>query len=122
MSAGNFTLSFYATNASFIAPARIQPETLLATFGSGPNATPGGPATAGIPRIIISKSRKAYGIHPRTVTVRFTATPPTGYALGQTYTIPVLTQGAWDAVTDGATGTYLGVATVVVSKAPEIVK
>jgi len=123
MSAGVFELYFYETNGGLKSAIRLQPETIQAVLGGAVNASATGPATVGSPRVRVSASRRANGIHPRTVTVRFTTgTAPTGYAMGQTYTLPVLTETVWDGITDGAAMTYLGTTGTVVSKDSEKIK
>lgn len=122
MSAGAFSRSKYQTNDANVVPVRVQPETISAGFGQGTNAPPAGSVIAGFPSANVSRSRRSIGIHVRTVTVAFTATPPIGYLANQTYSIPVLTSSVWDAIVVGSAGTYLGTATEVVSKSPEIIR
>lgn len=118
--AGAFTLSKYETDNDNVVPIKVQPETLTANVGSA-NAAPSGAVEAGFPSAQVSKGRRAIGINARTVSVKFTATPPTGYATNATYRIPIMTKTVWDAATKGTTGTYLGVAIIVVGKSPEAI-
>ena len=122
MSAGAFQIEKYQDNTTTrVYPIRVQPETLAATFGGTANAVTTDPVTE--PTFAqISRSNGGYGVRPRKVTVRFTAAPPTGYKADQTYSIPILTAALWDSINPASVGEYLGVATVVVSKAPESVR
>lgn len=70
MSAGNFILSRYQADNGAIHPIRLQPETLAASIGTV-NVAPTGTVTVGL-RAKVSKTKRAYGLGPRTVTVRFT--------------------------------------------------
>lgn len=121
MSAGVFTLVSYRTDDAVLVPARVQPETLAATFGGTINAAATGAPAAGYPTVVISKSKRSNGIHPRTVTVRITAGLPTGYVSPGTFTIPCMTKTAYDAATKGAAAGYLGGTGLVVGKSPEAI-
>ena len=119
MSAGAFQISKYAANdGTSIYPVRLQPETIAADFDGTANDEPAGATTEPL-FAKVSRSNGAYGVRPRKVTFRFTGTPPTGYKADQTYDIPILQAALWDSINPGTTGNYLGVATQVVSKAPE---
>jgi hypothetical protein len=121
MSAGIFEDSFYTDDYDHVRPIRIQPETRGLNIGGQANSAPAGPAAAGMSYARVSGSKRTYGVTPRKVSIRFTGTPPTGYAANQTYRIPVLIPGHWKAYTDPKlqTGTYLGAACVVVGKSAE---
>lgn len=121
MSAGPFTETFYTDDYDNVRPIRVQPETLTLSIGGQANSAPTGPATAGAGYVRVSGGKRTYGITPRKVSIRFTGTPPAGYAANQTYRIPVLIPGHWKAYTDPKlqTGTYLGVACQVVGKSAE---
>lgn len=120
MSAGLFTYSRYEANAGGIYRIRIQPETASANIG-GANAPPSGTINQqGTVRV--TGGNRQFGIKARSVTVKFTGTPPTGYASNQLYRIPILTEALWDGLNLGDTGTYLGVACEVVGKSPERVR
>lgn len=121
MSSGAFEDSFYTDDYDNVRPIRIQPETRGLNIGGQANSAPAGPATSGAGYVRVSGGKRTYGITPRKVSIRFTATPPAGYKEGQTYRIPVLVPGHWKAYTDPKlqTGTYLGVACVVVGKSAE---
>jgi hypothetical protein len=119
MSAGAFVLSKYADNAGIIHAIRVQPETLAAQVVTTANAAPTAGVTAGALRTRAKGSRRRYGQRARGVVMRFTAAPPTGYLANQNYSIPILVKATWDLATDAGVGTYLGVATVIVSKYDE---
>lgn len=102
-----------------IHPIRVQPETLAATFDGTANAAPSGPATSDI-SAQVTGSRRGLGLFARYVTVIFTATPPTGYLANQRYKIVVPSDTVYDGINVNDTGTYLGVATQVISKTPEV--
>ena len=121
MSAGSFINSFYTAGSGLVHPIRLQPETLTLTIGGQANSAPAGPADAGTGFVRVSGGKRTYGVTPRKVAIRFTATPPTGYAVGQIYRIPVLIPGHYQAYIEPKlqTGTYLGVACQVVGKSEE---
>ena len=122
MSAGAFTTdSKYETNQGSIHAIRLQPETLALTIGETANTSPDGAVDSPF-RARVSRSNGAYGLKPRTVTVRFTAAPPEGYKADQTYTLPVLQPTLWDTANAGTVCEYLGVAGVVVSTSPESIR
>jgi len=120
MSAGAFTLSKYQADDGTIYPVRVQPETITLNVGAA-NSAPSG-AVDGPVYAKVSKSKRAYGVGCRKVSFRFTATPPTGYLAGQTYSLPVLTPTVYSGATSGTTGTYLSTAIVVVGRSPESVR
>lgn len=126
MSAGAFTLTGYEADygdGTAIHPIRIQPETAALVINAVNNT---GSATVNISNPIsaqVSRSRKALGLHSRMVSIRFTATPPTGYLANQILRVPLLNQSIKEVAVAGATGTYLGVAIQVVSNfSPEVVR
>lgn len=120
MSQGEFVNSFYETdtgNGGDVVRCRVQPETLAATIAGVVNAGNTGPAT--IPGSAkASKGIREYGIGMRSVTLRWTGAPPTGYS-GDDVRIPVLMEATYIDWTLGATGTYLGAAVEVVGRNPE---
>lgn len=122
MSAGVFTRARYETNLGVVVPIRVQPETLTAVLGSANNASADEDITIGYPRAVSSRSQRSPGIHARTVTLKFTAAPPTGYAVGQTYRIPVMQEEVWNALGEGIECNYLGVAAEVVSVRAEKIR
>ena len=120
MSAGPFTNSSYETVAGPVHPIVIQPETQALILGGATNDPPAGPITNEI-TAYTRKPKNRYGLGARNVRLSWTdpAAPPTGYQPYQTFLVPILTPGLFDAVTVGTTGTYLGVGVTVVSKLPE---
>jgi hypothetical protein len=124
MSAGAFSSAFYemsSENGGFKLRCRVQPETLAATVAGEANAGVAGPATAP-GSATISQGRRTAGVNMRYVSLRWTATPPTGYLAGATVRIPVLDPSVFADWTLGATGTYLGAAVEVVGRVGETVK
>ena len=119
MSAGVFTRSRYEDDDNEIHPIRVQPETLTATFNSVANSAPTGAVTSSI-SAQVTGSRRGLGLFARYATVVFTGTPPDGYATGQSYKIVVPNPTVFDGITVGQTGTYLTVATQVISKTAEV--
>lgn len=121
MSAGAFTRTFYEEDGGDIHPIRVQPETLAAEFNSVANTAPSGPADSDI-SAQVTGSRRGLGLFARYVTVVFTATPPTGYEAGNYYRIVVPSLTVYNGITINSAGTYLGVATQVISKTDEVQK
>jgi hypothetical protein len=121
MSSGQFERSFYATDDGTIVPFRVQPETLAADFNGTVNDGATGPAAAGMPTASISRSRRAYGIHARYVTVAWD-TAPADYDDRGLLDIHVPIKATWDAITKGSTVTYLGGTAKVVQKTPELIR
>lgn len=121
MSAGAFTRTFYADDDGDIHPIRLQPETLEAEFNSVVNAAPAGPTDSDI-SAQVTGSRRGLGLFARYVTVKFTATPPTGYLANSVYKITVPSLTVYNGITVNSAGEYLGVATQVISKTDEVQK
>jgi hypothetical protein len=121
MSAGPFKLSKYQTNSQTIHPIKIQEETEELVIDGVTNSPPALNYGPGAQWVRVSGGTRQLGIHPRKIGVRFTGDVPDGYAEGQTYYIPVLTEAAFNdyTITTGLTGTYLGEAVVVVGNSPE---
>lgn len=120
MSAGAFSRSRYQTDEGEIHPIRVQPETILANVGAANTAPTGSVTQSAFAKV--SKGRREYGIGARSVSVIFTATPPVGYKLDQTYRIPILTPTAFSAALVGGTGTYLSTAIEIISKNTEQIR
>ena len=120
MSAGAFVSSRYQADNGDIRGIRVQPETLAANIG-GLNSAPTGAINA-TGRARVGGGNRQYGIKARSVTIRFTSTPPDGYKADQLYRIPIMTPARFNAIDTDDTGTYLGVACVVVGKNPERVR
>ena len=120
MSAGSFEAGKYEANNGNIYAVRVQPETKGLTIGSNSNTYPTGAVDqAGrFPLNLGGKRRRPFSA--RSVSIRFTATPPDGYAANSVIRVPVFRQAFYDGITVGAsTGTYLGVAIEVVGKSAE---
>jgi hypothetical protein len=123
MSAGEFQRAVYETNEGNFANLRVQPETLAAVVDSVANAEAVGTVNQEA-SAQVSKGKRNIGINARTVTLKFTATPPDGYS-GDPVTIPALTPAFYTACnpnSNTATGTYLGVAVRAVGRSPEKVR
>lgn len=118
---GQFSnVGYESSVGTFIFPIKVQPETLAVAFNSVANAAPAGAITANLPSAIISRSRRSIGVHPRTVSVKVTATGVgANNALGTIIQIPVLTKAAYAAYTKGQTGTYQDDTVKVVGKTEE---
>lgn len=121
MSGGVFETGRYTDDNAAIRGIRVQPETKALTIGGTTNAYAAG-AVDTSPRAKVSGSRRAYGVHARKVTVRFTATAPTGYKDGGTTTIPWFNPTTFAALTELATGTYQGAPVELVGKSAEKIK
>lgn len=120
MSSGATVKSKYGSNGGDTYSIRLQPETLLLTLDAVANAAP---AAATDQKVFakVGGSRRSYGVHTRTVTIRFTA-PKTDYLANATITLPWLVPGTWEELAPDATGTYLGTACELVGKSPERIK
>jgi hypothetical protein len=120
MSAGAFVLTKYQIgSAGGIHPVRVQPETVLASFGGVLNAAPAGATTSSL-RLNVSNGRRKKPGALRKVRVKLTGgTLPPGYLAGSSLTIVALTQAAFAAAVDGAAVAYLGATGVVVGRSPE---
>jgi hypothetical protein len=119
MSAGNFTSSKYEAGSGGIYRIRVQPETLALAIDSVAN----GPPAGAIDQATSARARggkRQFGVIARTVTLQFTASPPTGYS-GDNVIVPVMTPDTYDFYTETLekTGTYLGAAVKVVGQSPE---
>jgi hypothetical protein len=121
MSAGAFEYSRYASGSGLVYRIRVQPETLAMVIDGSTNAA-APDSIDGIGTIKTSAGNRAFGIKPRTVTVRFTSTLPTGYKAGTLITLPWMVADTWEELTNGDTGTYLGQAIELVSKKAENVR
>lgn len=121
MSEGRFDSSFYALDNGDIAPLRVQPETLQADFGGSTNDGATGPATPGLPSVSLSRSRSAYGIHPRYVTASWD-TAPTDYDDRGSVRIVVPIKATFDAIAKGDTFSYVGGTAKVIQKYPEFIR
>jgi hypothetical protein len=120
MSAGNFTRTFYESDGNVVYRARVQPETLALDIGGSTNDAPAGPAT-GEGSAKMNGGTRELGINARSVTLAWTATPPTGYDANAVVRVPVMTPAFFQAISLGDTGTYLGAAIEVVSLKSEAI-
>ena len=120
MSAGSFLSTRYEADSGTIYRIRVQPETVAASIG-GANTAPAG-AIDGESSARVGGGNRKIGVKARSVTVRWTGTPPTGYAENQLLRVPILTPARYSAIALGSTGTYLGIAVEVVGKNPERVR
>ena len=125
MASGPFVNVRYAAaygGGTNVHPIRIQPETLGAVFGAPPvtNVAPGAAVTSPI-SAKVSGSKRSIGLNTRKLSLKFSGTPPAGYLANATITIPWL-QPFPASFAKGVTGTYLGVAAIIVSLSPEYVK
>lgn len=118
---GLFSQSKYqASDGTFIYPIKLQPETISATFGGVANVEPAAAVTQFLPSAKATGSKNSIGMHPRTATVKITATGVVAAnALGSLVRIPILTKTtAWK---KGDVGVYQGDTAVVVRLSPEAV-
>lgn len=123
MSAGEFEISVYETNAGNFAGVKVQPETLEAIVDNTTNVAGAGPVNQE-GRASVSGGKRSNGINCRTVTLEWTAAPPDGYS-GDPVTIPALTPAFYAACNPNnasATGSYLGAAVRAYGRSPETVK
>lgn len=121
MSSGAFIRSFYELNSGEVASIRVQPETLALSLGGGANAAATGPAD--VPGSAkVSGGARSIGINARKVSIVFTGTPPEGYKADSPISLPWLIPNTWEALSPGATGTYLGAAVELIGKSPERIR
>lgn len=123
MSAGAFVVSRYqaAYNAAQIHPIKVQPETLALVINAVTNDPPVAAATSPI-SASVSSGKRQLGLTAAKVSIRFSAAPPAGYLANSTIRLPLLNTAIRAAAVRSATGTYLGVAIIVVSNfSPEVV-
>lgn len=115
----------YKSDTGVFYPVKVQPETLLAVLNGIVNSAPTVPITGGDlseNSAKISGSRRSYGTHTRTVSLRFTGVVPSGYKAGGTVTIPILDPDVYLGIKKNQTGTYLGNPVKIVSKRPEVIR
>lgn len=116
MSAGPFLLSKYETDDGTVLPIRVQFETLTVAD----NAEPDGGADG--PFVKVSGSRRAYGVHPRKITLS-RSVGSDDYGSAKAYArVVMLTSAAYDAAVIGSTVPYAGVDWVIVSKTNESIR
>ena len=119
--AGPFSIAKYeSSEGTFIYKIKVQPETIAASFGSTSNAEPSGARTAFLPSAVVSRSRRSIGVHPRTVSVKVTATGVSAAnAVNSILQIPILSKASYAAIKEGDVGVYQGDTIVVVTRHPE---
>ena len=126
MSAGPFLKRGYEANDGKMFPIRIQPETITLDIAGNVNTAGALAGEPGLPSVDVGKSRRSNGVHARLVRFKFTGTPPAGYTPNSTLTLPILKPETYNALSDGATGTYtlLGQSHAIeyVGKTPEKIK
>lgn len=121
MSAGSFENGRYESNGTGgIHKVRVQPETKALTIDGVANAYPAGDVDAK-PSAQVGKGKRSIGINARTVSIKLTAALA-GYKDGSVITLPWFTADTFDALTVGATGTYLGTACELVGTSAEKVR
>lgn len=119
MSSGLFENSKYQLPNGTICSVRIQPETATATFApGGTNAPPAGAVNLAGVYNLNRGHRRRRPFSCRYVRVRFSGTPPAGYAANTILQIPILTNAVYAAITEQSTGSYLGADIAVLSKVP----
>lgn len=116
MSAGPFLRRSYRGNDGQNYPIRVQPETLLATFGTTANTAPTSPPDAGLPTVRVGGGKRKFGIRARGVVITFPTTPPDGYKAGAYIRLPVLLDTVWNGISKGQAVTYQEATGEVVSK------
>lgn len=123
MSAGPFTRTSYRGNDGQNYPIRVQPETLLATFGTTVNVAPTGPPDAGLPTARVGGGKRRFGLRARGVVITFPEDPPAGYKAGSYIRIPVLLDTVWNGIATFQAVTYLETTgAIVVSKYEEVLR
>lgn len=121
MSEGRFESTFYELDSASIAPMRVQPETLEADFSGTTNDGATGPASADLPTVSFSRSRRANGIHPRYITASWD-TAPTDYDDRGVVRLAIPVKATFDAIAKGDTFTYVGGTAKVTQKYPELIR
>jgi len=118
MSAGNYLDAFYTSDLINVHPIRIQPETAALVIDGVTNTIPAGPADFPI-SAKVSGGKRQLGLTARSVTVKWTTTPPTGYDDEGEITLPWLDPTTWLGLAKEQTGTYLTQGVTVVRKTQE---
>jgi hypothetical protein len=118
MSSGAFQSAKYQANNGDIYECRVQPETLALTLNAVANDEPSGDINMST-TARTRGSRRRFGVTARTVTLRWTGSPPTGYKDDELIYVPVMQSSTFDAYDRGQTGTYLGAGVQFVSKTNE---
>ena len=121
MAAGAFTITKYTDGNANIRAIRVKTPTSGLTLNAVVNAAPTGARTAGFGVMKVSGSRRSYGSHARTVTIKLTAAGASG-AIGSLVRLPILTPTVFSGLAYGQTGTYNTQACVVVGTTAEKLK
>lgn len=121
MSAGAFSRTRYLSDGGDVHPIRVQPETVALAYGGTTNAatstTLNNPISARV-----SNGNRQFGLKPRTITLVFEGTAPTGYKVGSYIRVPILQPTLWNTIVTNDTVTYLGETATVAGKSPERVR
>lgn len=120
MSEGAFESGRYADNLGGIHAIRVQPETKGLVLGGSTNSYPAG-AVDTRPRAKVSGSTRKFGVNARKVSIRFTAAAG-DYKEGSVISLPWFVPATFDALTEGAVGTYQTFAVELVGTRPEKIK
>lgn len=120
MSSGEFSNSKYQTNEGNIVPIKLQPETLTLTIAGTANAAPAGAVEAGWPSADVSRSKRAIGIHCRTISVKVTD-PAEGYVDNGLVRVPIMTATVWNGAVKGAAVVGAFGTGEVAGKQPEVI-
>lgn len=118
MSSGTFSRSKYELDGGIVCPIRVQPETLALDIDGATNDAPAGNVTLSV-SVYARKGKREYGIGARNIVIAFTAGAPAGYK-DEPLSVPILTPAVFTGINVGDTGTYLGSACEVISKAQEV--
>lgn len=119
MSQGPFDIRFYEADSGEKHVIRIQPETIDdLSIGGAPVPGGIGPATSPF-WAKVTRGAREYGLRPRFFNVRWTGSPPSGYAANETLSIPILNSSAYAGATVGLLVSYLGSEAKIVSKTDE---
>lgn len=119
MSAGAFTRGRYQSDNTDVHPIRVQPETILATFGTTQNIEPSAPIGDGLPSAKVSGGRRQFGVNARFAVIAFEDDPPDGYKLNSPIKIPILLLTTYAGISKGQSVSYLDKTAIVLYKRPE---
>lgn len=113
MSQGEFLYGSYETDEGNFMPIRYMAATAALSIGGTANAVAATAASDDFGSVRVGGGKRQLGVKARSVRVKFTAAPPTGYKEGSSLTLPVFQKSVHDGYSKGNTGTYRGVAIVV---------
>jgi hypothetical protein len=120
MSAGNFETGVYLADDIAAHYIRAQEESKGLTVEGTANGYP----AIGVNSkfwVKASQAKRAYGLKPRKLRIRWTGTPPAGYLASQPLEVVVYDPALWATTSRRDAGTYLGQPIVVVGKIKESV-